>query len=68
MGIARADRHRIVIVGDDPALEMRMAHNAGATGIGMTTGIMKPETIAALKPNEQPHAVIDRLTLLRELI
>ncbi len=68
MGIARRDRSRIVIVGDDPALEMRMAHNTGATGIGMTTGIMKPETLAMLKPNQQPHAVIDRLRLLHDAL
>ncbi len=68
MGIARRDRSRIVIVGDDPALEMRMAHNTGATGIGMTTGIMKPETLAMLKPNQQPHAVIDHLRLLHDAL
>lgn len=68
MGIARADRSRIVIVGDDPALEMRMAHNTGSTGIGMTTGIMRPEAIAALKPNERPHAIIDALRTLQDAI
>lgn len=68
MGIARADRTRIVIVGDDPALEMRMAHNTGATGIGMTTGIMKPDAVAALKPNERPHAIIETLRALHDAI
>ncbi|WP_353228242.1 HAD hydrolase-like protein [Novosphingobium sp.] len=68
MGIARTDRAAIVIVGDDPALEMRMAHNAGATGIGMTTGIMRPDAVAALKREEQPHAVIDHLQALLALI
>lgn len=68
MGIARGDRRRIVIVGDDPALEMRMARTTGATGIGMTTGIMKPESVAALKPGEQPHAIITSLNVLHDLL
>lgn len=68
MGVPRAERARIVIVGDDPALEMRMAHNAGATGIGMTTGIMKPEAIATLRANERPHASIDALRRLHDLL
>jgi len=68
MGIARADRGRIVIVGDDPALEMRMARTVGATGIGMTTGIMKPAALATLKPAERPHAIIETLRALHDLI
>ncbi len=68
MGINGADRRRIVIVGDDPALEMRMAHNARTTGIGMTTGIMKPDAVAALKPAERPHAIIASLRPLYEAI
>ena len=68
MGINGADRRCIVIVGDDPALEMRMAHNARTTGIGMTTGIMKPDAVAALKPAERPHAIIASLRPLYEAI
>ena len=68
MGIARADRGRIVIVGDDPALEMRMARTVGTTGIGMTTGIMKPAALATLKPAERPHAIIETLRALHDLI
>lgn len=66
MGVPRADRARIIIVGDDPALEMRMAHNAGATGIGMTTGIMKPAAIPTLPPRERPHVAIDALRTLHD--
>lgn len=68
MGVAKADRPQIVIVGDDPALEMRMAHDAGATGIGMTTGIMKLDGFAALKTHERPHAIMDSLQPLMALI
>jgi NagD protein len=36
MGIAIAD---LAVIGDDPALEIRMARAAGATAIGVTTGL-----------------------------
>lgn len=68
MGIKGADKRRIVIFGDDPALEMRMAHNGRATGVGMTTGIMAGDAVATLRDREQPHAVIDSLEPLADLI
>ena len=68
MGIKGADRRRIVIFGDDPALEMRMAHNGRATGIGMTTGIMAADTVDTLRPAERPHAVIASLEPLADLL
>ena len=68
MGIKGADRRRIVIFGDDPALEMRMAHNGRATGIGMTTGILAADTVDTLRPAERPHAVIASLEPLADLI
>lgn len=68
MGITGADRRRIVIFGDDPALEMRMAHNGRATGIGMTTGIMGADTVDTLRAGERPHAVVSTLEPLANLI
>lgn len=64
MGLPRGAAAQMVVVGDDPALEMAMARKAGATGIGMTTGLMQPATIHALPPGQQPHAVIRRLDLI----
>ena len=61
MGLRRADAGKIVVVGDDPALEMAMARNAGAIGIGMTTGLMRPEALNSLPASQQPHAVISDL-------
>lgn len=66
MGILRRDRHRVVVLGDDPALEMRMANDAGAIAIGMTTGLMKADLLATLKPAERPHALLDSLEPLLE--
>ena len=61
MGLRRADAGKIVVVGDDPALEMAMARKAGAIGIGMTTGLMRPEALNSLPASQQPHAVISDL-------
>ena len=61
MGLPRNAASDIVVVGDDPALEMAMARTAGATGIGVTSGLMRPETISSLPARFQPHAAIGRL-------
>jgi 4-nitrophenyl phosphatase len=61
MGLGRQCAPQVVVVGDDPALEMAMARKAGAVGIGTTTGLMRPETIAALPASQQPHAIISHL-------
>jgi NagD protein len=66
MGLHGATRKRVIIVGDDPALEMRMARDVGVIGIGMTTGLMKPEAVAALKASERPHATSNSLHTLRD--
>ncbi|NKI98938.1 HAD hydrolase-like protein [Novosphingobium sp. SG707] len=68
MGLPRSAAAQMVVVGDDPALEMAMARKAGAIGIGMTTGLMRPDTIHALPPGQQPHAVIDRLSLITQAL
>ena len=64
MGLPRTAAAEVVVVGDDPALEMRMARGAGAMAIGMTTGLMKRDKVAALAANQQPHLLMDDFTLL----
>lgn len=61
MGIRGAAMKRVVVVGDDPALEMRMANDAGAVSVGMTTGLMKRDAVAGLKASEQPGVLLDGL-------
>lgn len=67
MGIPRRDRQRVVVLGDDPALEMRMANAAGAIAIGMTTGLLKADRLGTMKPAEQPHVLLDSLEPLLAL-
>lgn len=62
MGLPRSAARDVVVFGDDPALEMRMARSAGALGIGLTTGLMARDRVAALAAAEQPDALLDDLT------
>lgn len=64
MGLKPKDYGRVIIVGDDPALEMRMASNAGAVSIGLTTGMLTRETLATLAAAERPHVLLDSLAPL----
>lgn len=59
MGLPRRAAKEIVVVGDDPALEMRMANSAGALSIGLTTGMMK--TADGLPARDQPAVLLDSL-------
>lgn len=60
--------NRIVIVGDDPALEMRMANRGGALGIGMTTGIHDRASFAAVPTDQRPSLVLDNFEPLLDLL
>jgi len=45
----------LVVVGDDPDLEVRMVLDGGATAVGVHTGIADGDVFAALAPECQPH-------------
>jgi NagD protein len=49
----------MVVVGDDPALEMRMANAAGALAVGLTTGLMQSTT--DLPGRDAPAVLLDGL-------
>ncbi len=68
MGLPRSAAARVVVVGDDPALEMRMARNCGAIAAGMATGLMKPETVHTLPAHSRPDHLFVDLRSLSELI
>lgn len=61
MGLGKAAAKDIVVVGDDPGLEMRMANGAGAFSIGMTTGLMKRATVHTLTAAETPDVLLDTM-------
>jgi 4-nitrophenyl phosphatase len=64
MGLKPRDYPSVIIVGDDPALEMRMASNAGAVSIGLTTGMLSREMLPALGAAERPDVLLDSLAPL----
>jgi NagD protein len=68
MGVGAAASKNIVVVGDDPSLEMRMANGAGAISIGMTTGLMKRDSLDALSAAEMPMALLDTLEPMLKLL
>lgn len=45
----------LAVVGDDPELEIPMAHKGGALAIGVHSGVGKHKDFAELPPERQPH-------------
>ncbi|MDF8331813.1 HAD-IIA family hydrolase [Novosphingobium cyanobacteriorum] len=66
MDLPRSAAQRIVVVGDDPALEMRMANAVGALSVGMATGIMAGD--AVLPEKDRPGLLLQDLAPLVDLL
>ncbi len=56
VGVAPRD---LLVVGDDPGLEIAMARAGGAYAIGVTTGLAGRDAFAALPAGRRPHLVVD---------
>jgi ribonucleotide monophosphatase NagD (HAD superfamily) len=61
MGIDENEAAQTMVVGDDPALEMRLANSAGALSIGLTTGLATADIFANGPAEERPSAVLASL-------
>jgi 4-nitrophenyl phosphatase len=48
----------IAVVGDDPALEVPMAHRGGSLAIAVHTGIGNTSAFECLPPDERPHLMV----------
>jgi 4-nitrophenyl phosphatase len=68
MGLRMADEVHCAVVGDDPALEMRMANAAGALGVAVTTGLNDDAAFAAVATAERPGIVLPDLQLLIKVL
>lgn len=66
MNLPRSAAKDIVVVGDDPALEMRMANAVGATSIGLATGIMGSDI--SLPEKDRPTVLLDDLKPLLDFL
>jgi NagD protein len=49
------------VVGDDPAVEIIMAHRAGAMAFGVTTGVMTADDWERETGKRRPHRVLAQL-------
>ncbi|MGV3511754.1 MAG: HAD-IIA family hydrolase [Novosphingobium sp.] len=66
MGLPRSAASDVIVVGDDPALEMRMANTVGAQSIGLATGIMGRD--AALPEKDRPSILLEDLSPLLDAL
>jgi 4-nitrophenyl phosphatase len=61
---------RLVVVGDDPLLEVPMAHRGRALAVAVDTGLGGPDSYDHLPPSRRPHlhlpGVAELLALVRE--
>ncbi len=55
LGVAMSD---LAVIGDDPALEVAMAHRGKALAVGVTSGVAKDPDYAALPRAKRPHIVV----------
>ena len=51
----------IVVIGDDPKLEIAMARKSGAHTVGVTTGISDAAAFEKIEPNLRAHTVLSTL-------
>jgi len=64
----RIPPRELVVVGDDPSLEMPMARRAGALAIAVRSGLGDDEAYSRLPEAQRPHVVLDGLNDLAELL
>jgi ribonucleotide monophosphatase NagD (HAD superfamily) len=57
----------LAVVGDDPALEVPMAHRGGALAVAVLTGLGDADSYADLPPARRPHILVQGLVELLEL-
>jgi 4-nitrophenyl phosphatase len=65
--ILGCDTSEIAVVGDDPHLEIPMAHSGGALAIGVQTGIGGQRDFDDLPESERPHLALKSVADLYEL-
>ncbi len=57
----------IAVVGDDPGLEVPMAHKGGALAIAVHTGIGDQDAFANVPPDQRPHLTVQNAAELLQL-
>lgn len=65
MGVRAAD---LVVVGDDPELEVPMAHRGGALAVAVRSGLGVAGSFSHLPPSRQPHLHLRGVDELLEIV
>ncbi|WP_404711359.1 HAD-IIA family hydrolase [Sphingomonas sp. MMS24-J13] len=60
MGLKKADAPHVIVVGDDSALESRMANAASAISVGVATGLNPLDFWHALPPRDRPLLALEK--------
>lgn len=68
MGLPRKAASSIVVVGDDPALEMRMANQVGAISVGVATGLNDLAALKKLPARDRPMLALGGVEELLKVI
>ena len=68
MGLPRSAAAKVVVVGDDPALETRMANDAGAISVGVATGLNDLAALEALPPRDRPLLALEGVAELLAML
>jgi 4-nitrophenyl phosphatase len=68
MGLRPRDAAHVVVVGDDPALEMRMANAAGAVSVAVASGLNSLEALNALPTRDRPAVALEGVAGLGPLL
>ncbi|HTT03388.1 MAG TPA: HAD family hydrolase [Steroidobacteraceae bacterium] len=58
---------QLAVVGDDPGLEVPMAHRGGALAVAVNTGLGGADAFAHLPPDQRPHLTVHGAAELLEL-
>jgi 4-nitrophenyl phosphatase len=59
--ITKVPSSEMVVIGDDPALEIAMARRGGAFAVGITTGVADDAAFNAVSPELRAHVVLPDL-------
>jgi ribonucleotide monophosphatase NagD (HAD superfamily) len=68
MGLPRSAASEIVVVGDDAALETRMANAAGAVSVGVATGLNSLDYWRALPDRDRPLLAVEKAADLGDML
>jgi 4-nitrophenyl phosphatase len=68
LGLKPEDAPHVVVVGDDPALEMRMANDGGGISVGVATGLYSRDAMTKLDGAEKPLLALEGVGGLADYI